>query len=182
MCSVATHTRKWIQRTPFQGFKIFSFNLSSRIGPKKSINTNFFGLKFELVPWFSTCSRLKHKNTNSNTCILIALTLIKKTILILIVDLLEKKSCYLQNNAKLVSWKPFSERAIKNWWNHDQCTRSIQKWYSYVTQLISTLDKFTGYLKLKEQINSRAYPKFRLVGLFNLTSHSNWHGNVIFLI
>ena len=26
-------TRKWIQRTPFQGFRNFSFNLSSRIGP-----------------------------------------------------------------------------------------------------------------------------------------------------
>ena len=42
VCSVArmqTHrqtdrqTRKWIQRTPFQGFRNFSFNLSSRIGP-----------------------------------------------------------------------------------------------------------------------------------------------------
>ena len=27
------HTRKWILRAPFQGFRIFSFNLSSRIGP-----------------------------------------------------------------------------------------------------------------------------------------------------
>ena len=27
------HTRKWILRAPFQGFKIFPFNLSSRIGP-----------------------------------------------------------------------------------------------------------------------------------------------------
>ena len=40
VCSVApgqtdTHTRKWIQRKPFQGFRNFSFNLSSRIGPIK---------------------------------------------------------------------------------------------------------------------------------------------------
>ena len=28
-----TQTRKWIQRTPFQDFRIYSFNLSSRIGP-----------------------------------------------------------------------------------------------------------------------------------------------------
>ena len=28
------HTRKWKQRAPFQGFRSFSFNLSSRIGPK----------------------------------------------------------------------------------------------------------------------------------------------------
>ena len=27
------HTRKWKQRAPFQGFRSFSFNLSSRIGP-----------------------------------------------------------------------------------------------------------------------------------------------------
>ena len=27
------HTRKWILRAPFQGFRIFPFNLSSRIGP-----------------------------------------------------------------------------------------------------------------------------------------------------
>ena len=38
MCSVArgqtdTHTRKWIQRAPCQGFRMFSFNLSSKIGP-----------------------------------------------------------------------------------------------------------------------------------------------------
>ena len=38
VCSVVrvqTHrqTRKWILRAPFQGFRIFSFNLSSRIGP-----------------------------------------------------------------------------------------------------------------------------------------------------
>ena len=28
-----TQTRKWLLRAPFQGFMIFSFNLSSRIGP-----------------------------------------------------------------------------------------------------------------------------------------------------
>ena len=38
VCSVARvqtgrQTRKWIQRTPFQGFRNFPFNLSSRIGP-----------------------------------------------------------------------------------------------------------------------------------------------------
>ena len=38
MCSVARlqtdrHTRKWLLRAPFQGFRSFSFNLSSRIGP-----------------------------------------------------------------------------------------------------------------------------------------------------
>ena len=27
------HTRKWLLRAPFQGFRSFSFNLSSRIGP-----------------------------------------------------------------------------------------------------------------------------------------------------
>ena len=34
-----THTRKWIQRTPFQGFRNFSFNLSSRIDPITRIDT-----------------------------------------------------------------------------------------------------------------------------------------------
>ena len=37
VCFVAhtdSHTQKWIQKTPFQGFRIFSFKLSSRIGPK----------------------------------------------------------------------------------------------------------------------------------------------------
>ena len=29
------HTRKWLLRAPFQGFRIFSFKLSSRIGPIK---------------------------------------------------------------------------------------------------------------------------------------------------
>ena len=29
-----THTRKWLLWAPFQGFRSFSFNLSSRIGPK----------------------------------------------------------------------------------------------------------------------------------------------------
>ena len=47
VCSVARvqtdrhtdrQTRKWIQRTPFQGFRNFSFNLSSRIGPKMREN------------------------------------------------------------------------------------------------------------------------------------------------
>ena len=37
LCSLVTdgqtHKRKWIQRTPIQGFRNFSFNLSSRIGP-----------------------------------------------------------------------------------------------------------------------------------------------------
>ena len=29
------HTRKWLLRAPFQGFRMFSFHLSSRIGPKR---------------------------------------------------------------------------------------------------------------------------------------------------
>ena len=38
VCSVARgrtdgQTQKWQQRTPFQGFRIFSFNLSLSIGP-----------------------------------------------------------------------------------------------------------------------------------------------------
>ena len=44
MCSVArvqtdthTQTQKWLQRTPFQGFRNFSFNLSSRIGPTSTM-------------------------------------------------------------------------------------------------------------------------------------------------
>ena len=32
------HTRKWIHRTPFQGFRNFSFNLSSRISPTGMID------------------------------------------------------------------------------------------------------------------------------------------------
>ena len=43
VCSVARvqtdrQTRKWIQRTPFQGFRNFSVNLSSRIGPIHTVH------------------------------------------------------------------------------------------------------------------------------------------------
>ena len=37
-------TRKRILRTPFQGFKMFSFDLSSRIGPKFNEHCNYFCL------------------------------------------------------------------------------------------------------------------------------------------
>ena len=43
MYSVAidTQTRKWLLRAPFQGFRSFSFNLSSRIGPIYSQITTY---------------------------------------------------------------------------------------------------------------------------------------------
>ena len=46
VCSVARlqthiqtdrHTRKWLLRAPFQGFRSFAFNLSSRIGPTRKM-------------------------------------------------------------------------------------------------------------------------------------------------
>ena len=40
------HTRKWILRAPFQGFRTFSFNLTSRIGPKNACNYYFRYLVF----------------------------------------------------------------------------------------------------------------------------------------
>ena len=48
------HTRKWLQRAPFQGFRIFSFNLSSRIGPKKRFKTRF-DLQISRVQMLTMC-------------------------------------------------------------------------------------------------------------------------------
>ena len=47
VCSVAReqtthrHTLTWIQRTSFQGFRNFSFNISSRIGPTNKVHVQY---------------------------------------------------------------------------------------------------------------------------------------------
>ena len=41
------HIRKWIQRTPFQGFRNFPFNLSSRIGPIDAVW--LLNMKFDIL-------------------------------------------------------------------------------------------------------------------------------------
>ena len=63
VCSVArvqtdTQTRKWIQRTSFQGFRNFSFNLSSRIGSinirlttRQNISTVSMGHQTSIFPF-----------------------------------------------------------------------------------------------------------------------------------
>ena len=47
-------TRKLIQRTSFQGFMKFSFNLSSRIGPIDRVNVLY------VIGWFFSPSRCHH--------------------------------------------------------------------------------------------------------------------------
>ena len=44
-----TQTQKWLQRTPFQGFRIFFFNLSSRIGPKNSLGEKLWRVAWKLI-------------------------------------------------------------------------------------------------------------------------------------
>ena len=48
-------TRKWIQRTPFQGFRNFSFNLSSRVGPlvQKVIVCFYHSSSFSIELWLT---------------------------------------------------------------------------------------------------------------------------------
>ena len=60
LCSPCTdtQTRKWMQRTPFQGFSIFFFNLSSRIGPK---NQPVFPVTYMLIIRPILDNRLKEK-------------------------------------------------------------------------------------------------------------------------
>ena len=60
-------TWKWLLRAPFQGFRIFSFNLSSRIGPKKRRKTttgvcqsNFICPHRLHLMFYMTGSNLRH--------------------------------------------------------------------------------------------------------------------------
>ena len=50
------HTRKWLLWAPFQGFRSFSFNLSSRIGPIPAMGGYYFIISFYGVVVSTKCT------------------------------------------------------------------------------------------------------------------------------